>query len=161
MEPQIKILTKKKVVGKRLRMSLAQNKTFELWRSFMPVRKTINHAVSNDLLSIQVYEPAFDYKSYTLETDFEKWAAVEVTEFEAIPEGMEPLLIEAGLYAVFHYKGNPNNFADTYHFIFGNWMPNSGYETDNRPHFEILGEKYKNNDPSSEEEIWIPIKQQK
>lgn len=25
-------------------------------------------------------------------------------------------------------------------------------------HFEILGEKYKNNDPLSEEDIWIPIK---
>jgi predicted transcriptional regulator YdeE len=29
---------------------------------------------------------------------------------------------------------------------------------DNRPHFEVLGDKYKNNDPSSEEEIWIPIR---
>jgi hypothetical protein len=26
------------------------------------------------------------------------------------------------------------------------------------PHFEVLGDKYKNNDPSSEEEVWIPIK---
>jgi AraC family transcriptional regulator len=28
---------------------------------------------------------------------------------------------------------------------------------DDRPHFEVLGEKYKNNDPTSEKEIWIPI----
>jgi AraC family transcriptional regulator len=26
-----------------------------------------------------------------------------------------------------------------------------------RPHMELLGEKYRNNDPHSEEEIWIPI----
>ena len=25
------------------------------------------------------------------------------------------------------------------------------------PHFEILGAQYKNNEPDSEEEIWIPI----
>ncbi len=37
-------------------------------------------------------------------------------------------------------------------------LPNSEYELENRPHFEVLGEKYKNNDPNSEEEIWIPIK---
>ncbi|MDP5096829.1 MAG: GyrI-like domain-containing protein [Flavobacterium sp.] len=37
-------------------------------------------------------------------------------------------------------------------------MPNSEYQLDNRPHFEILGAKYKNNAPDSEEEIWIPIK---
>jgi AraC family transcriptional regulator len=35
------------------------------------------------------------------------------------------------------------------------------YELDDRPHFEILGDKYKNNDPNSEEEIWIPIKLKK
>jgi AraC family transcriptional regulator len=29
---------------------------------------------------------------------------------------------------------------------------------DQRPHVEVMGEKYKNNDPDSEEEIWIPIK---
>jgi len=38
-------------------------------------------------------------------------------------------------------------------------VPSSDYELDNRPQFEILGQKYKNNDPSSEEEIWIPVKQ--
>ncbi len=161
MEPRIEILSEKKVVGKQLRMNLAQNKTVELWRSFMPVRKTIKHIVNSDLLSIQVYNHAFNYSSYTLETELEKWAAVEVNEFEDIPEGMESLILKAGLYAVFQYKGNPNNFADTYHYIFGTWLPNSGYETDNRPHFEVLGENYKNNDAASEEEIWIPIKQQK
>lgn len=44
-------------------------------------------------------------------------------------------------------------------YIYGSWLPNSTeYARDNRPHFEILGEKYKNNDPESEEEIWIPVK---
>jgi AraC family transcriptional regulator len=37
-------------------------------------------------------------------------------------------------------------------------LPNLGYTLDDRAHFEVLGEKYKNNDPLSEEEIWIPIK---
>jgi AraC family transcriptional regulator len=42
-------------------------------------------------------------------------------------------------------------------YIFNTWLPKSGYQLDRRPHFEILGEKYKNNNPDSEEEIWIPI----
>jgi AraC family transcriptional regulator len=37
-------------------------------------------------------------------------------------------------------------------------LPKSEYELDYRPHFEILGEKYKNNDQLSEEDIFIPIK---
>jgi AraC family transcriptional regulator len=35
-------------------------------------------------------------------------------------------------------------------------LPGSEYFLDNRPHFEVLGDKYKNNDPTSEEEIWKP-----
>ena len=37
-------------------------------------------------------------------------------------------------------------------------MPASEYILDKRPHFEILGEKYKNDDPASEEEVWIPVR---
>jgi AraC family transcriptional regulator len=43
-------------------------------------------------------------------------------------------------------------------YIFEEWLPSAIYGLDNRPHFEILGAKYKNNDDSSEEEIWIPVK---
>ncbi|MFT5513068.1 MAG: AraC family transcriptional regulator, partial [Bacteroidia bacterium] len=47
----------------------------------------------------------------------------------------------------------------TFGYIFGEWIPNSIYDIDSRPHFEILGDKYKNDHPNSEEEIWIPIKE--
>jgi AraC family transcriptional regulator len=66
--------------------------------------------------------------------------------------------LNEGLYAVFLYKGAASAAAPFYQYIFQTWFPNSEYLLDNRPHFEILGEKYKNNDPASEEEIWIPIK---
>jgi len=38
------------------------------------------------------------------------------------------------------------------------WLPNSGYELDNRPDFEILGAKYINCNTVSEEDICTPIK---
>jgi AraC family transcriptional regulator len=65
--------------------------------------------------------------------------------------------LPSGLYAVFDYKGSSND-QSIFLYIFGSWLPNSGYNLDDRPHFEVLGNKYKNNDPTSEEEIWIPIK---
>ena len=74
-----------------------------------------------------------------------------------LPE-LNTLLLESGLYAVFDYKGSSSD-TSIYEYIFFNWLPNSKYKVDNRPHFEILGNKYKNNDPNSEEEIWIPIKE--
>jgi AraC family transcriptional regulator len=59
------------------------------------------------------------------------------------------------------HKGAASDGPKTFQYIFGTWLPDSEYLIDNRPHFEILGEKYKNEDPTSEEEIWIPIKPKK
>jgi AraC family transcriptional regulator len=70
---------------------------------------------------------------------------------------LEVFVLTGGLYAVFDYKGS-NKDNTIFRYIYGEWLPNSEYILANRPHFEVLGDKYKNNDPFSEEEIWIPIK---
>jgi AraC family transcriptional regulator len=156
MQPKIEFLTEKKLVGKHATMSLAQNETANLWRSFMPRRMEIANRLKNELISMQIYPAGFDFTFADLHQPFEKWAAVEVPDFEAVPAGMEPFVLLSGLYAVFHYQGL-NTDTRIFQYIFGAWLPNSEYAIDSRPHFEILGEKYKNNDPNSEEEIWIPI----
>jgi AraC family transcriptional regulator len=155
MEPRIEIITEKKLVGKRAPMSLLDNKTLGLWQSFMPGRKEIKNSLTNDLISMRVYDNPLVLGD--LNQKFEKWAAIEVTDFENVPNEMETFVLNGGLYAVFHYQGLNTDNRIFLH-IFGTWLPNAGYDLDNRPHFEILGEKYKNNDSSSEEEIWIPIK---
>jgi AraC family transcriptional regulator len=155
MDPVIKILPKKKLIGKRIKMTLADNKTLELWKSFMPRRKEIRNNLTTELFSIRLYERSSDLSDFNKE--YEKWAAIEVTDFETIPDGMETCTLIGGLYAVFLYKGLSTD-TKIYQYIYGTWLPISDYSLDNRAHFEILGEKYKNNDPSSEEEIWIPIK---
>jgi AraC family transcriptional regulator len=71
---------------------------------------------------------------------------------------MESFILTGGLYAVFIHKGAASEGKRTFSYIFGPWLPASEYSIDDRPHFEILGKKYKNEDPCSEEEIWIPIK---
>jgi AraC family transcriptional regulator len=155
LQPRIETLTERKLIGKRLTMSFADNQTFKLWQSFMPRRKEIKNNLNNELFSMQLYPPSFDFTCF--DAAFEKWAAVEVTDFETVPDEMEIFTLTGGLYAVFDYKGL-NTDAKIFEYIFGSWLPQStGYRLDNRPHFEILGAKYKNNDADSEEEIWIPI----
>lgn len=73
---------------------------------------------------------------------------------------METLEFTDGLYLVFHYQGNRNNAAEFYKNFFINWIPNSEYEVDNCPLFQILGKKYKNNNVTSKEDIYISIKKQ-
>jgi len=158
MIPEIKILSEKKLIGKRMIMSFADNKTFEMWKSFMPRRKEIKNNLSSDLFSMQVYDESFDFEKFNVDARFEKWAAVEVSDFDTIPDQMESFILQGGLYAVFIHKGAASKGPETFNYIFGTWLPASEYVLDNRPHFEILGKKYKNDDPDSEEEVWIPIK---
>lgn len=156
MTPRIEYLKEKKLIGKRLTMSLANNKTGELWKRFMPRRKDITNNLTNDLISLAVYKSTH-FADFKPTNEFERWATVEVANFDNVPNEMETFVLPSGLYAVFDYKGlNTDN--SIFQYILGTWLPNSEYVLDNRPHFEVLGDKYKNNDPNSEEEIWIPIK---
>jgi AraC family transcriptional regulator len=155
---RIETSTEKKLIGNRIRMRLSNNRTGELWQAFMPRRKEIKNSVSIDLFSIEIYDSSLDFNDFNPDTEFEKWAAVEVSDFNMIPENMETHILKGGLYAVFIYKGDANNFQPTFEYIFRTWLPNSDYVLDDRPHFEIMGEKYKLKDPNSEEELWIPIR---
>lgn len=155
MNPTIKTFPTTKFIGKNLSFTYADYRAFELWSSFMPRRKEIQNVIGSELYNIQINPDNFDFKPTS---PFVKWAAVAVTSFDYIPDEMELLEIEEGLYAVFNYKGNQSNVAAFFNSIYTEWLPSSGYQLDSRPQFEILGEKYKNNSPESEEEIWIPIK---
>jgi len=141
-----------------MRMSLANNKTHQLWRSFMLDRQAIKKTVGTDLFSAQVYDEVLYFKNFNPNVEFTKWAAIEVENQEEIPNNFKAFTIESGLYAVFLHKGTVAEFPKTFQYIFNNWLPQSGYKLDDRPHFELLGKKYKNNSPDSEEEVWIPIK---
>ena len=126
----------------------------------MPRRREISNSIGMEVYSIEVYSPIF-FDNFNSEAKFDKWAAVRVSDFYAVPEDMETIISPKGLYAIFIYKGPASEGLKFYQYIFMIWLPNSGYELDNRPHFAVMGEKYKNNDPDSEEELWIPVKQKK
>src|ERR1017187_6208940 len=155
MQPRFETLHPKKLVGRQMKMSLVHNKTGELWHSFKTRRKEIVNSIGSDLYSMQVYGPDY-FKNFNPATEFTKWAGIEVEDFDHIPDGMESIVLPGGLYAVFLHKGPASSGPNTFQYIYGEWIPNSDYELDDRPHFEILGARYKNESPDSEEEVWIP-----
>jgi AraC family transcriptional regulator len=157
MPQMIETLPEKKLVGKSFKMSFSGNRTGELWRSFMSRRKEIKNNIGAELYSVEIYPPLF-FKSFNPDAEFYKWAAVEVIDFSDVPDGMETISLPAGLYTVFLYKGPSREGHKAYQYIFRTWLPKSYYLLDDRPHLAIMGEKYKNDDPDSEEELWIPIK---
>lgn len=156
MNPQIEVVPAKLLLGVRWTMSLTSNHTAELWRILMPKRTQIEQRASNDLISLTIY-PLDYFKAFSPTTEFEKWAAVEVSAVTDVPLGFQLLSVPEGLYAAFNYKGSS---ADTSIFerIFNHWLPTSDFALDDRPHVEVLGAEYRNNDPSSEEKIYVPVR---
>ena len=137
-------------------MSFVNYKIGDLWRSFSPRRNEIKNNLTNEMISLAIYKPNH-FVEFNPNNEFERWAALEVANFDNVPLGMEGFVLPGGLYAVFDYQGSSTD-KSIFQYIMGTWLPTSNYILDDRPHFEVLGDKYKNNDPTSEEEIWIPIK---
>ncbi|MDX1331897.1 MAG: GyrI-like domain-containing protein [Robiginitalea sp.] len=159
LEPRIETLEETRLVGKRSRMSFAGNTTARLWKEFMPQRGKIGNVVDGTFYSVEVYEDPDFFRDFDPFREFEKWAAVPVHRFDCIPAGLETLLIPAGVYAVFRYRGKESEVSQMYQYIYGSWIPNSRYTLDHRPHFARMGPAYKGEDPDSEEELWIPVRE--
>tara|TARA_B100001057_G_scaffold487766_1_gene571001 strand:- start:576 stop:1040 length:465 start_codon:yes stop_codon:yes gene_type:complete len=152
VQPKIVTLKEKKLVGIHSEMLVHQHeKILKLWRSFMPRKQEVKNSLNHELIALQDYISFGDFsKPYNI------WAAVEVLDFLNVPIEMERFIIPEGTYAVFLHKGM--NASLTYNKIMSEWLPNSGYIIDNRPHFQIMGDKYLNGSPDSEEDFYIPIK---
>ncbi len=60
-------------------------------------------------------------------------------------------------YAVFTAKGDmPEKLVNIWHYIYGNWLPNSTYERETGIDFEVYDQRY--NDETPEVDIYIPLK---
>jgi AraC family transcriptional regulator len=133
---------------------LQSEETSMLWRGFKPKAKGIEGRKDDGFVSISVYPPNF-HPALRLE----KWAGVEVEAGYEIPHGMDEFIIPEGKYAVFSYKGTIQTFFKMYGYFMDTWLPENGYGLEDRPHFELLNDKYLGPlNPESEEEVWIPIK---
>jgi AraC family transcriptional regulator len=157
-EPRMVEAGERKLVGMSMTTSLADNRNFELWRSFKPKLKGVLKSLNTEFYAVQKYPQGFRMEQFTPETPYEIWAAVESESLWSIPEGLTEFVVPAGWYAVFTYQGDAADFSPVARYIYLTWIPRSGYELDDRVHFAVMGEKYLPNDPRSEEEIWIPVK---
>jgi len=147
------------VVGMKTNLTIQtiQQETGNLARQFMPRRHEVVSRIGEHVFSIQDYGN-IQMNDMTPQTTFEKWIGVEVSNFDAIPEGMETFVLKSGTYAVFTYKGSIQDFPKSRQYIFQDWLPSSDYQLDNRAHFEELSEDYSKDLQNTEEDVWIPVK---
>lgn len=157
-EPKIVEVEERSLVVARLSMSLTSNKTRELWQGFRPRVKEIEGRRGAEFFSIQHLPDGVTWQHFNPTTEFVKFAGVEVGSSQDIPTGMESYNLKGGKYAVFIHHGPASAFAKTFQHIFGQWLPNSDFEIDERDQFEVLNGNYLPDDPNAEEEVWVPIR---
>ncbi|MFD2787299.1 GyrI-like domain-containing protein [Hymenobacter rubripertinctus] len=156
LQPRLFDAPARHLVGQCLVMSREHDRTPELWRAFMPRRREMEPPVGPDLFSVTQYPPAY-FAAYSPRTQFCKWAALEVPAATPVPPNMQALVVPAGRYAIFDYRGSSLD-PRIFQAILTQWLPTSGWLLDStRPHLEVLGPGYRNAHPSSEEEIWLPV----
>jgi len=157
--PQIKEIQERKLVGFSKPTTLLTNAkhTQILFQSLMPQRNSIAQAVKGAYYSLQVYSKNIDFRTFNPQTEYTKWAAIQVNAYTLAHKNLEQMTIPAGMYAVFQFKGSPQTFPQLMQYIHGIWLPNSKYRLNNTPHFELLDDRYSTKNAENEEEVWIPI----
>jgi AraC family transcriptional regulator len=157
MQHRTQVIADRLVVGMKTKASVLtiNEQTRQLAQRFMPRRHEVNSRIGKHVFSIQDYPS--NYSFVDANSEFDKWVAVEVQNAHYLPESMDSFVIKSGTYAVFCFKGTVSDVSKSRAYIFQEWLPNSGYQLDQKAHFEILSEDYSKDLQHIEEDIWIPI----
>lgn len=155
--PTIITLEESIYIGISSEMSAKNDHTNGLWSQFMPRRREVNPAIGAELYSLAIY-PKDYFKAYDNAASFQKWAAVKSNETALVPNGMQRLIVPEGNYAKFTHKGPLDEILQTFQYIFGEWLPQSPFSIDMRPHIAMMDHRYEPYDGNSEEDIFIPIR---
>jgi AraC family transcriptional regulator len=85
-------------------------------------------------------------------------SGVEVSDFAELPPAFSRLRIPPQRYAIFAHRDHVSAIRRSWHSIWNNWLPNSGYEMADGPDFERYGEAFDPVRGTGGVEIWIPLK---
>jgi AraC family transcriptional regulator len=150
VEPQIILDKKFWVIGLTQIVKPGDESIRRLWDDFDVRKSEINNAViPNNLLGLCEYMP-----DITDESEFGYITCVEVDDFSYIPKGMITKVIPPSKYAVFTHKGSIEELKNTYNYIYGAWLPYSGYQLAELDTIEL----YNFDNQNSILDIYIPIK---
>lgn len=158
MEYKILEHPQRRLVGFSMQMSFNNIRTHELFQKLGPRLKDVLGRKGEEKFTVEIYPSASFFIEFNPSLSFDKWAAIELEDDVSVPQEFSELIVPAGRYAVFTYKGDHLGAAAAYRYIFSDWMHETNNALDDRPHLSVMGSKYIFNHVDSEEEIWIPIK---
>ncbi len=158
-DARIEKIQAKKLIGMHIETSAANSQATKVWKAFMPLQKEVQGTHEGVFLSVQDFPSQWSFSTFDPNASFTTWAAKEIFPDTDIPEGFSTTHILGGQYAVCTHHGIAASIGFTLSYMYGKWIPESGYQIDTaRKHFELLGKDYLGpTNPDTKEEVWIPI----
>jgi AraC family transcriptional regulator len=97
------------------------------------------------------------WKDNQIQDHFNYYAGVEVEKGSALVHDMDLIYIPEQRYAVFTHRGSIKDLSLTNQYIWGTWLPQSGFELAPASDLEIYPTAFRPDDHDSEMELWIPL----
>ena len=154
--PSVKLVGVQKYID--VKTNLDETLATKAWAEIRQRIQQIEYVKNGRTYGVQKYPENFN----PLNNIFEYIAAVEVTKFGSIPEGLIGFELPERHYVVYTYKGevNPETMTQLYANIYGQWIFNLPYEMHCDFDFEFYDENFNPGQPDSYMSIYIPIKYQ-
>jgi len=153
MEPEIIQHPAMKVVGIATPYDDGDLSLPKLWSAFRPYRDNIPNRIGEDFFGI--YE---SYEESDENTTFVYICSAQVNNFDQVPKGMITRELAEHTYARFTHTGPLTELQETLSYIWGSWLPKSGYEYAEKPDFELLPAGFNGADKNSKLYLNIPVR---
>lgn len=79
----------------------------------------------------------YDDPNVVQESELRAHASLWFVPGKSIPDSLESVVLPAGSCAILHYKGPHASVKVAYDYLYGDWLPKSGFEPANSPPYEI------------------------
>ncbi|MDR3379848.1 GyrI-like domain-containing protein [Cupriavidus basilensis] len=89
---------------------------------------------------------------------FEYVAGVEVSSPDGLPPSFRCIKVEPQRYAVFVHAGDVSTLHETFHRIWHQWLPASGFQAGHAPEFERYSADFDPVAGTGTVEIWLPVR---
>ncbi|WP_176461955.1 effector binding domain-containing protein [Anaeromicrobium sediminis] len=141
-----------KVVGVEYVENYNMSTFNKMLKDFIGRKDIIENAVdSNKIMGICYSDVSDFYPEKRVHYMF----CTEVSDFKEIPKGMVAKVLPRREYLVFIHKASREKIDDTYKYIYGSFLPKSGYELLEGEDITMFD--YKNN---NESRLYVPIKKE-
>ena len=149
------------IIGMSTKTSLANSRIPNLRKEFFNRKEEIlSDSHPEIVIGVSKKAPDFNSSDFHENTTYVYAIGKKVNECINIPEGMELITIPRSTYAIFQHKGTFHKFGLSYVYIYGSWLPRSGYKVSNVPDLEWYDDRFLGpyND-DSEIDIYISLEE--